>query len=68
MVPYILSFSFAFRLTNNNMSASMESLEDISPDLMIVDDEDIVTRGPEPESWSVTVEKKVFNGANLICN
>ena len=41
------------------MSASMESLEDISPDLMIVDDEDIVTRGPEPESWSVTVEKKV---------
>ncbi|XP_072039123.1 uncharacterized protein [Amphiura filiformis] len=47
-------------LTNNNLSASMESLEDISSDMFMVDDEDIVTRGPEPESWSVTVEKKML--------
>ncbi|XP_022086949.1 A-kinase anchor protein 13-like [Acanthaster planci] len=48
-------------LSNNNISMSMESLDEVSAVTLEFDeDEDLVSRGTEPESWSVTAEKKVL--------
>ena len=38
----------------------MESLDEVSAgSIVFEEDEDLVSKGPEPESWSVTAEKKV---------
>ena len=38
----------------------MESLDEVTAStLSFEEDEDLVSKGPEPESWSVTAEKKV---------
>ncbi|XP_071793867.1 rho guanine nucleotide exchange factor 28-like isoform X2 [Asterias amurensis] len=51
----------ASSLSNNNISVSMESLDEVTAStLSFEEDEDLVSKGPEPESWSVTAEKKVL--------
>ncbi|XP_071506121.1 uncharacterized protein [Diadema antillarum] len=49
-------------LGNNNINFSVESLDEVgtSEGWEFMEDEDLVTQGPEPESWSVMVEKKTL--------
>ncbi|XP_041464034.1 rho guanine nucleotide exchange factor 18-like isoform X6 [Lytechinus variegatus] len=50
-------------LGNNNISYSVESLDEVGASTEtweFMEDEDLVTQGPEPESWSVMAEKKTM--------
>ncbi|XP_070543265.1 rho guanine nucleotide exchange factor 28-like isoform X4 [Ptychodera flava] len=45
---------------SETMSASMESLDEGTDEVDFDDDPDLMIKGPEPESWSVTVDKKTL--------
>ncbi|KAJ8029004.1 Rho guanine nucleotide exchange factor 18 [Holothuria leucospilota] len=44
----------------NSLSYSMESLDDVSGETLQYEADEDLTTGPEPESWSATVEKKIL--------
>ena len=55
-VPIFCNFSFS-----ENLSTSIESLDDGSTDLAEFDDDpDLMINEDEPEAWSVTVDKKTL--------
>ncbi|XP_077988756.1 rho guanine nucleotide exchange factor 28-like isoform X2 [Glandiceps talaboti] len=45
---------------SETISVSMESLDETADDVDFDDDPDLMLKGPEPESWSVTVDKKTL--------